>query len=78
MDLFREEAVRGAAVVLTLHDLSLAARACDRVAVLHAGRIVADGPPAAALTPQVLASAFGLDGRLEATEAGPVVVARRL
>jgi iron complex transport system ATP-binding protein len=77
LDLFREEAARGAAVVLTLHDLSLAARSCDRLCVLHAGRVVADGPPAQALTPQVLATAFGLEGRLEDTAEGPMVVARR-
>jgi iron complex transport system ATP-binding protein len=78
LDLFREEAARGAAVVLTLHDLGLAARSCDRLCVLHAGRVVADGPPAQALDPVVLAAAFGLDGRLRETAEGPVVVARRL
>ena len=78
LELLRAEAERGAAVVLTLHDLSLAARACDRLVVLHAGRVVADAPPAAALTPQILARAFGLEGRLEETSAGPVVAARRL
>lgn len=77
LELFREEAARGAAVVLTLHDLSLAVRACDRLAVLHAGRILADAPARQALTPAVLAEAFALDGRLEETAAGPVVVARR-
>lgn len=77
LDLLRAEAQRGAAVVLTLHDLSLAARACDRLVVLHAGRIVADAAPRAALTPEVLAQAFGLEGRLEETSAGLVVAARR-
>src|SRR5262249_27888783 len=77
LELLRAEAERGAAVVLTLHDLSLAARACDRLLVLHAGRVVADGPPRTALTPEVLRQAFGLDGRLEETSAGLVVAARR-
>jgi len=77
LELLRTEADRGAAVVLTLHDLSLAARACDRLAVLHAGRIVADDVPSKALAPEVLFRAFGLDGRLEETSAGPVVAARR-
>jgi iron complex transport system ATP-binding protein len=78
LDLFREEAARGAGVVLTLHDLTLAARACDRLVVLHAGRIAADGTPAQALTPAVLRDAFGLDGALEQTRAGPVLVAGRV
>jgi iron complex transport system ATP-binding protein len=77
LELFREEAARGAAVVLTLHDLTLAARTCDRLVVLHDGRIVADGAPQAALTPAVLDQAFALEGRLEATDSGLVLAARR-
>ncbi|MBX3483131.1 ABC transporter ATP-binding protein [Phenylobacterium sp.] len=77
LELFREEAARGAAVVLTLHDLSLAARFCDRLVVLSAGRVVADGPPAEALQPYILAQAFSLDGRLEPTAAGPILIATR-
>ena len=77
LELLRAEAQRGAAVVLTLHDLSLAARACDRLVVLHEGRVVADAAPREALTPAVLAQAFALDGRLEETGAGLVVSAKR-
>lgn len=77
LELFREEAQRGAAVVLTLHDLGLAARYCDRLVVLAHGRIVADGAPDQALAPAVLAEAFNLDGRLEATDRGPVLLASR-
>ncbi|MEO8112865.1 MAG: ABC transporter ATP-binding protein [Phenylobacterium sp.] len=77
LELFQQEADRGAAVILTLHDLSLAARACHRVVVLHDGRVVADAPPRQALTPTVLAQAFSLEGRLSETETGPMVVARR-
>ena len=77
LELLREEALRGAAVVLTLHDLGLAARSCDRVAVLHQGRIIADAAPREALTPEVLARAFNLDGELDDSAAGPVLVAKR-
>lgn len=77
LDLFREEAARGAAVILTLHDLSLAARYCDRLVVLGQGGVVADGLPAEALSPDVLASAFNLDGRLEFMPEGPMLVAKR-
>ena len=77
IELMRAEARAGAAVVLTLHDLSLAARACDRLVVLDHGRIVADGPPSHALSPAVLAEVFALDGGLIATPAGPVLAARR-
>ena len=77
MDLFREEASCGAGVVVTLHDLSLAARACDRIVVLAQGRVVADGEPRSSLNVDVLAAAFGLDGGLIETAVGPVLAARR-
>ena len=64
MEILRARAQGGAAVAATLHDLTLAARTCDRLAVLQCGRLVALGPPQAALSGEVLASAFGLEGQL--------------
>src|SRR5580700_10512351 len=46
LERLRARAEAGAAVMVTLHDLTLAARACDRLAVLHAGRLRALAPPA--------------------------------
>ncbi|MGH7015669.1 MAG: ABC transporter ATP-binding protein, partial [Caulobacteraceae bacterium] len=77
MEILREEARRGAAVLASLHDLALAARACDRLAVLKEGRIRAAGPPAEALSRQTLREGFGLEGSLIATAAGPGLAARR-
>ncbi|KRA59661.1 iron ABC transporter ATP-binding protein [Caulobacter sp. Root655] len=77
LDLLRAQASAGAAVVVTLHDLGLAARACDRVLVLDHGRVAADGAPLEALSPTVLADVFRLDGALVETPAGLVVAARR-
>ncbi len=59
MTLLREAARKGTGVVAVLHDLTLAARFCDRLIVLAKGRVVADGPPAA-LTDAVLAEAYGV------------------
>ncbi len=78
LDLLRAEAARGAGVVVTLHDLGLAARSCDRIVVVDAGRIVADAAPREALSPAVLRAVFKLDGALVETEAGPVLAARRI
>ena len=50
---------RGIAVVAVLHDLALAA-AAPRVAVLDAGRIVADGAPEVVLTPDLVHRVFGV------------------
>ncbi len=60
MELLREEARRGAAVVVTLHDLSLASRFCDALVVLRQGRVVAQGTPAEALCDTTLADTFGI------------------
>ena len=60
MELLREEAWRGAAVAVTLHDLPLAARHCDEIMVLHQGRLAAQGTPAAALSDEALAEVFGI------------------
>jgi iron complex transport system ATP-binding protein len=77
LELMRKEAAQGTSVVLTLHDLGLAARGCDRLVVLDHGRVAAEGPPAAALSEEVLARVFGLEGRLIDTPAGPVLAAVR-
>ncbi len=72
-DLFRKMAADGRGVVVTLHDLSLAARVADKIVVLAGGRVLADGRPAEALTPQVLAEAYGIEARVVAGAGGPVV-----
>ena len=77
LDLMRTEAEAGTAVVLTLHDLGLAARTCRRLVVLDRGRVVAEGPPRQALSAEVLSEVFGLQGQLIETDAGLVLAARR-
>ncbi|MEU9357675.1 ABC transporter ATP-binding protein [Streptomyces sp. NPDC048301] len=53
-----------ATVLLALHDLNLAAYYCDRLHVLHEGRIVACGTPAEVLTPRLLADVYGVAGEV--------------
>lgn len=45
---------------VALHDLTLAAMFCDRIVVLSAGRIVAWGTPAEALTEDLIAQVYGV------------------
>jgi len=52
------------AVVMAIHDLSLAARYCDQLILLHAGRVRAMGTPEAVLTADHLRAAFGVRGSL--------------
>lgn len=51
----------GRMVVVVLHDLTLASRFCDRVILLHEGRVEADGTPAAVLVPDTLAKVYGIE-----------------
>jgi iron complex transport system ATP-binding protein len=60
MELLREEAARGTAVAVTLHDLSLASRFCDELVVLSKGRVAARGPADLSLSDAALAQVFGV------------------
>ena len=77
LNILRAEARAGVAVLVTLHDLTLAARFCDRVVALDGGRVAAEGAPAQVLSPQGLKAVFGLDGALVDTAHGPVAVVDR-
>lgn len=60
MDVFRALAAEGRSVLVSLHDLGLAARHCDRIIVLQRGRKHADGAPRDVLTPALMAEVFGV------------------
>ena len=60
LDLLRAIVDAGRGALVALHDLSLAARRCDRMILLADGRIRADDAPAAVLTPETLAQVFGV------------------
>ncbi|MFY0634594.1 MAG: ABC transporter ATP-binding protein [Vannielia sp.] len=72
MQLFARLAAEGRAVVAALHDLSLAARHCTRLVVLHEGRIAADGPPEQVLKAALLADVFQITGSFIFTDHGPL------
>jgi iron complex transport system ATP-binding protein len=54
----REE---GMTVVAVLHDVNLAARYCDRMALLNDGRLETIGTPVDVLSPEILQSVYGID-----------------
>jgi iron complex transport system ATP-binding protein len=57
---FQKLAAEGRAVIVALHDLTLAARFCHHVVLLVAGRVAASGPAAEVLQPDPLSAAFGV------------------
>jgi iron complex transport system ATP-binding protein len=57
----------GATLIAVLHDLGLAARYFERVVVMANGRTAADGPPASALSREVVREVFGVDPEVLAT-----------
>lgn len=61
MELLRRTARRGSGVVVVLHDLTLATRFCDRLALLDHGRLVAEGTPEAVLDDTRLGNVFGIE-----------------
>lgn len=78
LEVLQQKARRGGSIVLTLHDLSLAAQYADRVVVVAEGRIVAEGVPRSALSPEVLKQWFRISGHWVESENGPLLATRRL
>lgn len=72
MKIFQGLAAQGKSVMVSLHDLGLAARHCSRLILLSGGRIAADGPPADVLTPANLHAHFGITAHFAETPQGPV------
>ena len=50
MEILRARADSGQTVVVVLHEITLAARFCDRLVLLDRGRVAAAGTPAEVLT----------------------------
>ena len=57
----RRLAEAGIAVLFSTHDPGHALLCADRLIALHAGRLVADGPAAATVTPDLLRLIYGID-----------------
>ncbi|MFD3946153.1 ABC transporter ATP-binding protein [Streptomyces sp. NPDC058579] len=64
-------------VLVALHDLSLAARYCDRLLLVHHGRLIASGTPTAVLTAERLAEVFEVDAELTTDALGNPAVTYR-
>jgi iron complex transport system ATP-binding protein len=72
---FTALAEAGRTVVVALHDLSLAARFCHRIVLMHRGCTVASGAPADVLTGEHLAAVYGIRARYATLDGVPIVLA---
>jgi iron complex transport system ATP-binding protein len=69
MSLLANEARAGSLITVVLHDLTMAARFCDELLLMHQGRMVASGKPADVLTRATLREVYGIDARLDQIDA---------
>ena len=74
MRLLRAEADRGATVIAVLHDLTLAARWCDRLLLIDRGRLVADGSPRDVLSAERIGAVYGVSAFIGEAGGEPLVV----
>jgi iron complex transport system ATP-binding protein len=70
MEILREHARDIRAAVVVLHDLSLAARFCDRLYLLHHGKVFCSGTPQEVLTDQNIATVYGVQSVVTCSAAG--------
>jgi len=76
VDALRKVAADGAAVIVVLHDLALAARSCTRLCLMDRGRVIAEGTPEAVLTDLNLATVYRV--AVQRGDGGDITVGRRL
>lgn len=74
MELLQTHTQKGGAVIAALHDLSLAARFCSRLVLMHHGKLIAVGEPAEVLTPENLAEVYGIYAHVDCRDEGVVII----
>lgn len=77
MEILRQHASGQSAAVVVLHDLSLAARFCDRLYLLSHGKLDCCGSVTEVLTGENIARVYGVDSQIECNEKGVSVTPLR-
>ncbi|MCP4389386.1 MAG: ATP-binding cassette domain-containing protein [Gammaproteobacteria bacterium] len=70
MEILRQHASGERAAIVVLHDLSLAARFCDRLYLLSHGKLESSGGVTEVLTTDNIARVYGVDSQIECNEKG--------
>ena len=73
LDLLRTYAGEGRGVLVSIHDLGLAARYCDRLCLMHQGRLYRTGTPQQVLTPEHLAEVFNVEVHVDFNVWPPII-----
>ena len=74
MELLRAHARAERAVILSIHDLSLAARYCDKLCLLRGGELLAFGSPAQVLTTELVGAAFEVPVPIDLASTPPILL----
>jgi len=74
--LLRKLASEGKGIIVTLHDLSLAAQVADRVILLNHGQLIADGTAQHVLTASRINEVYGVASYIHESELGMAVSLR--
>ncbi len=77
MELLARAAHDGGAILAIVHDLALAARFADRLVVMDRGRLVAEGRASDVLTPERIATVFGVEAVMVDDAAGAIPILRK-
>ena len=68
-----DAASNGISIIIVLHDLSLAARFCDHVILMHDGRIYDAGEPEHVICPAALRSVYGINAHIGEASGVPII-----
>lgn len=73
LELLRQHAQVQRSVILSIHDLNLAAHWCDRLVLLDRGRVHAIGTPEEVLTPDALKQVYQVEAQVDFSGEQPLI-----
>lgn len=68
---------QGRTVIVAVHDVSLALRHCHKTILLKDGRVLAEGASNDVVTPEIVATAFGVGVAIATLDHVPIVLAKQ-
>lgn len=65
---------KGISAIISVHDLNLASRYCDKVIMMNKGKIIAAGKPVSVLTAKNIADVYGVEAMVKVENGRPYIV----